>query len=497
MLYCLTLQHAVRQFPQAAAISGDAGVVTFGQLADRVERVAGELFERGFRAGDRLAMLLLNSPEFIEIVYACARLGVIAVPLNTRYAVAEIDQVLEDATPKGIVRHSALPAPGVRLPWDQVIDQTPLQGASGALPAPFWDPGAVFGLFYTSGTTGKAKGVMLTHQNLLANILHSAPHFGLSKGDCFLHAAPMFHLADFPVVLFAVASGAVQATIPRFELQAFCSSVQKHRITDTILIPTMVNFLTLYPELASFDLSSLKCVRYGGSPIAPEVLKRAREKLAGVKFVQGYGLTETSPLLTLLVDEDHKPDKLLSCGRAIFGVELEIVDASGKACPPNEPGEIVARGLNIMKGYWNKPEETARAIVDGWFHTGDVAQKDADGFFYIVDRSKDMIVTGGENVYSTEVESALYEHPAIKEAAVIGIPDPQWGELVTACVVVKDGVSVTADEITSHCRQRLANYKIPRRVEFFTTELPKSGTGKILKRELRAPYWKDRSRAVG
>lgn len=487
MLYSLTLQHAARYYSQQPALSSDSGIVPYAQLVMRVERIAGELYGRGLRAGDRLAILLLNSPEFIEITLACARLGVIVVPLNTRYAVPEIDACLNDCEPKGILRHSTLPAPGVKLPWDAVIDESPLEGSDVSLPPVFYDPHAVFGLFYTSGTTGRAKGVMLTHESLLANIHHCRAALGMKAGDCWLHAAPMFHLADFPCVLSAMAEGACQATIPRFELAGFCHAVQKHGVTHTVLIPTMVNFLTLYPELSNYDLSSLTTILYGGSPIAPEVLKRARQKFPRAKFYQGYGLTEASPVLTVLNDEHHVGDKLTSCGLPPFGVELKVT----------ESGEIAARGLNIMKGYWNQPEATAAAIRDGWLYTGDVGHQDEDGFFYIVDRAKDMVVTGGENVYSTEVEAAIYAHASVKEAAVIGIPDEHWGELVTACVVVKDGATLTADELMAHCRGQLANYKIPRRVEFYEGELPKSGTGKILKRTLREPFWKGKARGVG
>ncbi|HUQ91047.1 MAG TPA: long-chain fatty acid--CoA ligase [Bryobacteraceae bacterium] len=496
MLYSITLQHAARYSPANPAIVRDSGSTTYAELAIRVDSLAAEFLSHGVGAGDRLAVLLPNGAEFIEILYACARLGIIAVPLNTRYAAAEIDAILSDCSPKGMLRHSTLPAPSVRTPWEVVIDEQPLLGAEGELPPPFYDPAAIFGLFYTSGTTGRAKGVMLTHQSLFANTQNCLPYFSMRKDSCYLHAAPMFHLADFPGLLCTVALGACQTTIPRFELQLFCAAVQRYRVTHCVLIPTMINFLTLYPELNSFDLSSLQWVLYGGSPIAPEVLRRARAKLSGTRFTQGYGLTEASPVLTLLLDEDHTPERALSCGRPPFGVELRIAGPDGETVKRGESGELTARGLNIMKGYWNQPEATQYALRDGWLYTGDICQQDEDGFYYIVDRAKDMIVTGGENVYSTEVEAALYGHPAIKEAAVIGIPDPQWGELVTACIVLKDGSTATVEDLAAHCRELIANYKVPRRIEFYERELPKSGTGKILKRTLREPFWQGRARGV-
>ena len=364
-----------------------------------------------------------------------------------------------------------------------------------------YDPAALFGLFYTSGTTGRAKGVMLTHANLFANMLHVGDWCPLCGSDIFLHVAPMFHLADFPMTLLAASIGATQVTVPRFELQLLCETIATLRVTVTVMIPTMINLLTQCAEIGRSDLSSLRYLLYGGSAIAPEVIKRTREKLPGCKLGQGYGLTETSPLLTALHDVDHAGQRVLSCGRPVLGVELAILDAEGRAAQTGTPGEIVARGANVMQGYWRQPEATRDAFVGaevgGWFRTGDIAYQDEDGFVYHVDRSKDMIVTGGENVYSSEVEAAVYSHPCVKEAAVIGIPDPKWGELVLACVALRDGAILTADDLIAHCRIRLAGYKVPRRIEFIAGELPKSGTNKILKRKLREPYWIGVERRVG
>jgi long-chain acyl-CoA synthetase len=301
--------------------------------------------------------------------------------------------------------------------------------------------------------------------------------------------------------LIAAAKGVAQVTLPRFEPQLLCETIAQHRVTTTVMIPTMINLLTQWPEIGRFDLSSLRYLLYGGSPIAPEVIRRTREKLPGCALGQGYGLTETSPLLTTLDDVDHTGQRLLSCGRPVLGVELAILDAEGLPAPAGAPGEIVARGENVMRGYWRQPEATRDAFVGGetggWFRTGDIAYQDEDGFVYHVDRSKDMIVTGGENVYSSEVEAAIYSHPDVKEAAVIGVPDPKWGELVMACVALKDGAALTAEELIAHCRTRLAGYKVPRRIEFIAGELPKSGSNKILKRKLREPYWQGVERRVG
>jgi long-chain acyl-CoA synthetase len=312
----------------------------------------------------------------------------------------------------------------------------------------------------------------------------------------YLHAAPIFHIADFPAMFAAPAFGACQVTIPKFSPQIFCETVQRERVTHTVLVPTMINLLTQFKDLSSFDLSSLEVLAYGGSPMAPELIRRIRELLPNLKLVQIYGLSETG-FLTGLQDQEHTEDRLLSCGRPCPGVDVQVVDESGKQVENGHRGELVARGANVMRGYWNNPEETALAFRDGLFRTGDSGYQDAAGYFYILDRLKDMIVTGGENVYSGEVEAVIYQHPAVRETAVFGVPDPQWGEVVMACVVLKPGRTLSADALIADCRHTLANYKVPRRIEFFETELPKSGSGKILKRILRERFWARQQRAVG
>jgi long-chain acyl-CoA synthetase len=311
----------------------------------------------------------------------------------------------------------------------------------------------------------------------------------------YLHAAPIFHIADFPAMFAAPAFAACQLTIPKFSPQSFCETVERERVSHTVLVPTMINLLTQFPDARKYDLSSLEVLAYGGSPMAPELIQRTRELLPYLKLVQVYGLSETG-FLTGLQDQEHTHDRLLSCGRPSPGVDLQVTDESGEPVEAGKPGELVARGANIMRGYWNNPEETELAFRNVSFRTGDIGYQDSQGYFYILDRLKDMIVTGGENVYSGEVEAAIYEHPAVREVAVFGIPDPKWGELVMACVVPKPGIALTADEITAHCRQSLAAYKIPRRIEFQDTELPKSGSGKILKRVLRGRFWVEQTRAV-
>jgi acyl-CoA synthetase (AMP-forming)/AMP-acid ligase II len=497
MIYVHSMGRAVRFYPHQPALTlSNESRVTFTRLHDRVKKLAAALVANGFAANDRLALLLPNSPEYIQLIYACSWLGVTAVPINTRLSSAEIDQVLLDAKPRGLVRHSSLPKPAEQLPWQLVLDEKPLGVGNASCPDPIYDPDAILALIYTSGTTGRSKGVMVTHSDILANLGHFNYWMACQEGGVYLHAAPIFHIADFPAMFAAPAFGARQVTIPKFTPQGFCELVQRERVTHTVLVPTMLNLLTQMLEGKPYDLSSLEVLAYGGSPIAPELVRRVRKFLPHVKLLQCYGLSETG-FLTGLEDQEHVESKLLSCGRPCPGIDLRVEDETGKEVEVGQHGELVARGANVMRGYWNNPEDTALAFRNGMFRTGDVGYQDSHGYFYILDRLKDMIVTGGENVYSGEVEAVIYKHPAVREVAVFGIPDPRWGELVMACVVLKPGMLLSAEDLTGHCRQFLANYKIPRRVEFSDSELPKSGSGKILKRILRERFWVHEERAVG
>ncbi|MDB5331387.1 MAG: hypothetical protein JWP03_2538 [Phycisphaerales bacterium] len=496
MIYTQTIERALRYYPQHTALRLGEKRITFRELQERIERVAASLINHGFTRGDRLAILLPNGSEYIELIYACSRLGVITIPLNLRLSPIEIDHVLMDASPRGLIRHSSLPVPTVRLSWELVLDKEPLDASNESVPDAIYDPESVLAMIYTSGTTGHPKGVVITHANLLSNIHFLNYWMRYEEGGVYLHAAPMFHILDFPTLFAAPAFGTYQVTIPKFTVQSFCETVARERVTATALVPTMLNFLTQFPDLNRFDLSSLKQVVYGGSPIAPELIRRIRALFPNLKLVQGYGLSETG-FLTGLQDHEHTEDRLLSCGRPCPGIDVRVVDQSGKQVEVGQPGELVARGANVMQGYWNNPKETESVFRDGMIRTGDLGYQNADGYVYILDRIKDLIVTGGEKVYCGEVEAVFYAHPAVEEAAVFGIPDPVWGELVTACVVLKAGKALTADELIAHCRRTLANFKVPRRIEFSESELPKSGSGKILKRILRERYWTHQKRAVG
>jgi long-chain acyl-CoA synthetase len=501
MIYVHSMERALRYHPEQPAWSLGQNRLNFRELHEQVKRLAATLTHLGFEPGDRLALLLPNGLDYIKFVYACSWLGVIVVPINVRLSSIEIDHVLENACPRGLVRHSSLAAPTARVPWELVLDQQSLnqqtvnQGED-TCPNPCYKPEAILALIYTSGTTGQPKGVMVTHANILANVHHFNYWMRYREGGVFLHAAPMFHIADFPAMFAVPAFGTCQTVLPTFSPAGFCETVSTERVNYTVLVPTMINLLTQLPEIKQFDLSSLSVLAYGGSPMAPELVLKSREILPKAGLVQVYGLSETG-LLTGLEDKEHAGARLLSCGRPCPGIDLQVTDESGKQAGSGEHGELVVRGANVTAGYWNNREDTAAAFRDGYFRTGDVGFQDADGYFYILDRLKDMIVTGGENVYSGEVEAVIVTHQAVREAAVFGIPDPKWGELVAACVVVKPGMKMTADELVGHCRKSLANYKVPRRVEFLETDLPKSGSGKVLKRLLRERFWAGKERAVG
>src|SRR2546429_1415013 len=495
MIHIYSLGRAARYCPERMALVSNARRSTFRELDARVRRVAGALTRHGFKAGDRLALLLPNEADYIELVYACAWLGVVAVPLNTRLSAVEIDRVLTDANPRGLIRHSSLPVPTVQVSWQVVFDQDPLDIQSDSIPDPIYDPDAILALIYTSGTTGRPKGVEIRHANILENVYHTNFWFPLEEGEVHLHAAPIFHIADFPFMFAAPAFGACQVTIPKFNPQSFCETVHRERVTHTVLVPTMINMLTQFPDLKKYDLTSLKHLGYGGSPMAPELVHRTRQVLPNVKLVQVYGLSEAG-FLTGLLDHEHTEDKLTSCGRPCLGIDVRVVDQSGREVETGQTGELVVRGGDVMRGYWNNPQENAHAFRNGVLRTGGHGAPDADGYFYILDRLKEMIVTGGEKVYSGEVQAVIYTHPAGREGAVFGIPDPKWGEIVMAYVVLKPGKTLSADELIAYCRRSLASYKIPHRVEFSDTELPKSGSGKILKKVLRERFWIHQERAV-
>jgi long-chain acyl-CoA synthetase len=358
-------------------------------------------------------------------------------------------------------------------------------------------------LYYTSGTTGRPKGVMLTEGNVTSNASHGIMYLHFDEGHTWIHATPMFHLADAWSCWTIAWVGGRHVFLREFSPAGYLTLVERERVTTSLLVPTMINAVINDPRVREYDTSSLRLLVFGASPMPVDRLRAAMQVFPAVRFIQMYGMTETAPFATGLPYDDetvngpeHMVRRLASCGREIPGVEARVVREDGSEVSPGEVGEIVMRGPNIMKGYWREPEASADTLRGGWMHSGDMATVDEEGYIFIVDRKKDMIITGGENVYSTEVENAIYEHPAVLEAAVIGIPDAYWGERVHAIVVLKEGQSLEAQELTDFCRRHIAGYKIPRSVEFVAA-LPKTGSGKIQKSVLREPYWQAHEAATG
>ncbi|QIS13930.1 AMP-binding protein [Nocardia arthritidis] len=344
----------------------------------------------------------------------------------------------------------------------------------------------LFGVFYTGGTTGHPKGVMLSHTNVLASAFGA---FGagvlVTPHGRLLHAAPMFHVADFALWSAGNLAETTHVIIPAFTPSAVLDAIQAFGVTDTILVPTMIQMLIDHPELDGYDTSSLRKLAYGASPITESVLVRARKALPTARFTQAYGMIELSPTATLLTPDDHeRPELLRSAGRAAAHTEIRIVDAQDRELPRGEIGQIIVRGDNAMLGYWARATESAEALAGGWMHTGDAGRMDAEGYVFVVDRIKDMIITGGENVYCVEVENALAAHPAVAAVAVIGMSDEQWGERVHAVVVTRPGQQISEEALRTHCRTLIAGYKVPRTIGFVAA-LPVSGAGKVLKRQLR------------
>jgi len=515
------LAHAVKLYPEKAAlIDGDA-TFTYRQADDRVRRLAAGLLSLGLRPGDHIAILANNSHRYWETYFVADLAGMPLAPLNIRLAAHELEFILNDGDIKGLLlgveylelyEQFKAKAPGIEHvillngeAMDGFVDYEQLIAANEPLQtsAREWSEDDMLNLCYTGGTTGLPKGVMLSQRNIVSNAMHAVLTFGFTERDVWMHVAPMFHLADAWACYAFTMVGGTHTFVAGFTPQATLEAIEKYRVTKTILVPTMINFLVNFPGVRDFDTSSLDLVVFGASPMPTDRLLAA-VRAFGPKFVQAYGMTETAPLLTAMklgwtrFDGGEKDiRRLASCGRQVSGVEVRVVNQkTGADVSPGEVGEIIARGPNVMLGYWKRPAETAAALRNGYMYTGDVATVDEENFVYIVDRAKDMIISGGENVYSVEVENALYEHPAVLEAAVIGVPDPNWGEAVLAIVVPKEGVAVTEHELLDHCHALIAGYKCPKQIIFRDVPLPKSGPGKILKTELRKPYWEGKERQV-
>jgi long-chain acyl-CoA synthetase len=469
------------------------------ELRARCGRLATVMKNLGAEPGDRIAILAANSVHYIEAYFAIPAAGFAIVPLNTRHAEPELRYAIEDASAKILLTDRD---PGSLRELVDTVVMIPdeyealLESAEEAELGVGVTEDTLAGLFYTGGTTGASKGVMLTHRNLISNSLHFMTVAPPGGDDVFLIMAPLFHAAGQIGVLGGVWSGSCQIPLKVFDAAVALDLIEKHQVTNTLGVPTMIAAISELQLKDPRDTSSLRLVAHGGSPIATEVVRRAAEAFPTAEFVHVYGMTEASPLLTGLRDEQRllDVDRGRSCGQSLIGVQVKIVDESGEEMPRGEVGELVASGPNIMKGYWRKPEQTSEVLHDGWYRSGDMGYMDDEGYVFLVDRAKDMIVSGGENVYCSEVEEALYKHPAVLEAAVFGVPDEDWGEAVHAVIVPR--AAVTGEELIAFCRKHIAGYKLPKAITLSSAELPKSGPGKVLKRELRAPFWEGRDRKV-
>ena len=515
-----TFQDPLRR---AITTHGDAEAVVCGDIrhdydttVDRCRRLAQallalDLADGPLRRGDRVAIVAANCHRYIETYLAVPAAGLVLVPLNSRHTDHELRYAADDSATRVLITDRP-PSPLDDV-FERVIripdDYEALLAAAGPSDDPF--PVDVFpddlaetdlaGLFYTGGTTGAAKGVMLTHRNLIANAWSTFTWSELSPEDRYLVVSPLFHAAGTVQVLASVWMGSAQVILPAFDPAGVLDLFERERITTTLLVPTMLAATTDEQLRTPRDVSSLRMLSHGASPATLALLRRAADTFADAELLHLYGATETSPVATALRHERAYLDTPVgkSCGSPVIGVDIAILGPDGDRLPVGEVGEVGIRGANVMQGYWNKPEATAAALSDGWYRSGDVGRVDDRGHLFLVDRSKDMIVSGGENVYSTEVEDALASHPLVAEVAVIGVPDERWGEAVHAVVVLRepaDDPDAVASELLAHARETIAGYKVPKHIEISVDPLPKSGAGKILKRTLREPHWDGHDTAI-
>jgi long-chain acyl-CoA synthetase len=487
--------------PAKTAIIDGSESIDFAELHRRCRLLAGGLLALGLDKGDRVAILANNGQRYIETYMGVPAAGLVVVPLNTRHAVSELKYALEDSQTKVLLIDQD---PGVLANCVDHVILIPdaydamLSAAQESELGIGIKESDLAGLFYTGGTTGKSKGVMLSHRNLIANAFHYMTTVPQHEDDLMLVMAPLFHAAGSNGVIANIWTMGTQVTLAAFDPKIALDLIQTHGITESLGVPTMLAAIAEEQHARPRKTDSLKLLVHGGSPIATEVLRRTHAAFPNAELIEVYGATELSPICTILTREQELIDSPLarSCGRPAIGNEITILAPNGDELPAGEIGEVVVRGPNVMQGYWNKKEQTAAVLKDGAYWTGDLGYMDDEGYVFLVDRSKDMIVTGGENVYCTEVEEILYQHPAILEVAVFGVPDEKWGEAVWAVVVQREGNEIDKEQLIEFCRERIAAYKVPKGVDVQVEPLPKSGPGKVLKRELRAPHWEDQDRSV-
>ena len=491
------LRRAARIRPVQLAVDDGRRRMTWAQTADRVARSASALHGLGARPGDRVAILSENSATYFELYWAAPWGGTILAHMNTRWAVPEVEAALDDCTPTILLHdsanagaaHAAASRSRIRLVdlddsseggWNAMVDAAaPIPDAGSAEQTPV-------ALFYTSGTTGSPKGATLTAANVFSAGLMIASPFDLSPGTRALCVMPMFHVGAGTFLIGLTAAAASIWIEPRFNAARTLDLIEQERLTHSVLVPTMISQLLDQPNADRRNLHSMRRLIYGAAPMPDALIERAMQMMPDVGFNQGYSMTETTATGTSLLPADHAdPRRRRSVGQALPGNDIEVRTPDGAPCNDGDVGEICIRGPGVMAGYWNRPAETAAVIEHGWLRTGDAGFLDADGYVHVVDRLKDMIISGGENVYSAEVENVLHDHPAVAECAVIGLPHPHWGEQVVAVVHLRRGTDTDPATLEAHCRSRLGGYKVPRRFVLSPDPLPKGGSGKILKPEIR------------
>ena len=520
-----TLRKADKFFPKKKAIVCGGKRWEYGVFAQRVACLAQHLKSSGVERKDHVAILHPNCHYFLESYYGIAQVGAASVPINHRLSPREIAFILRDSESKALIVDPAFEKQvdamreeidgihqilwtgnGMKTGDPRDVDYE--RGIESASPCRLSEPPAgeedIAQIYYTSGTTGRPKGVMLSHRNVCTHALGTIGELHLTDRDVWIHAAPLFHLADAWATWAITWVGGTHVLVREFSPRTVLETLEREGGTITNLIPTMLNLMVHHPDAGKFDYSRLRVLLSGGAPIAPEVVRKIVETFR-CDYIQTYGMTETSPYLTLSILKDHLKklpyeDQLRfksKTGREFIGVELKVVNDKGEEIRKDEKdaGEIIVRGDSVTRGYWKLDEETEASIKGGWLHTGDMAVMDEEGYVTIVDRKKDMILTGGENVYSTEVENVLYMHPSVLECAVIGVPDAIWGEAVKGIVALKPGCRATGEEIVQFCKERIARYKAPKSIDFVET-LPRTGPGKIHKRALREKYWEGREKKI-
>ncbi len=514
------LRYAEQQYPKRTAVVCNDARYNYAQFADRTRRLAGALLHAGVQPGDRVAFLSTNCHRLLEAYYGVLEAGAVLLPLNIRLSAGELGYILNDAGATILfIEKQFLPlVEAFRKDLTTVKIFCLLEGA----PEASWlsphnyeellaaakphradvaavDENAVAELFYTSGTSANPKGVMLTHRNIYLHAVHVCMAFQIPNGNVELHTIPLFHANGWGVAHFLTLLGGKHVMLQRFDPKEVFRLIEKERASTCSLVPIMATALVNCPERKNYDLSSLTRIVIGGAASSPTLIREVEETF-GCDCFSGYGLTETSPALSLSPMKDgmdwegeQRYVGQAMTGYPVPGVEMRVVDANDQDVPADGKsiGEIVARGDGVMEGYWRQPEATAEAFRGGWFHTGDMATLNEEGYFLVVDRKKDIIVSGGENISSLELEKALLAHPSVLEACVIPVPDEKWGEVPKALIVLKPNASLTESELIDFCRTRISHYKCPRSVEF-VDNLPKTATGKILKKDLRKKYWHGR-----